>query len=211
MSKFGNIKSTSQVEVAIRDVLQTWMHTYLGQTERDLGRAAGSMPRPRSWVRTSGAAREVPDQQVPRVIIRSPGISSFLHTGGEIHAWFVVGVAVMVRGRTADETRALAQDYTATLRRLLVQIPGVSDVISAVELEAEASDVLDTTRERTHAGGEVVLSVLVEGVADPYEGPGEFDLPEQPPAPAPDFGDWTPVSSTGVTVNNLTLDEEIEP
>jgi hypothetical protein len=39
MSEFGPLVSASQVEAAILGVIETWMHTYMGQTERDTGRA----------------------------------------------------------------------------------------------------------------------------------------------------------------------------
>lgn len=215
MGKFGPAVSASDVEVAVRDVLRTWIHTYLGEFEREtswpLYPAQGCIPRPRSYARTSGPADEIHDRQIPRIVIRSPGASDFVETGGALAAWFVIGVAVIVRGQKAEHTRRLAQDYIAATRRLLMQMPTVSDVIQSVRLEAETADVIDVARERTHAGGEIVLSVLVADVVDPFQGPGDNDIPVQPAPPAdgspdeepPDFGDWPTVETVETTVINV--------
>lgn len=196
--KLGPVVSASQLEEQVRDVLQMWLHSYLGELEERVGRAVGSMPRPRSWTRTSGPAAGIHDRQIPRVIIRSPGPASIERHGTQFSGWFVVGVAVIVRGRDEDETRALAQDYTAALRLLLTQV--LPDVAADVQLDAEGYEVLDSNRERTHAGGELVVEYAIDGLADVDAGPGPEDTPTQPPDPPPVFGEWTVVDEVFVDV-----------
>jgi hypothetical protein len=209
MSEFGPLVSASQVEAAILSVIQTWMHTYMGQTERDTGRAVNSMLRPRSYGKTAGNPLSIPDRSLPRVVVQSPGLIAPPEPDGETIAltWGAT-VWMFSKGRDEDDTQDICRDNAATLRRLLLQ--KVPDFVDLVELLDENYDALPAERENTLAGCELVFSLRVPDATD--IGPGPTDpAPAQPPTSPTDYGNWPEVGSTDETVIHVPPDEEVGP
>lgn len=207
MNYFGPLASASQLEASAKTALQTWLHTYLGQAERDLGRPVQSIPRPRSWQKTAGDPAEIHERAIPRIIIRSPGINGEPEADGEGYsAWWTLGIAGIVR-EIAEDDKALdlARDYAAAVRRCFIQKPPA--VAQAVRWIDEDYTILASNRERTTVGFELVFEVLVDDITD--YGPGPVDPePPQHPDPPIDYGDLPEVEETDVTVEH---DEEITP
>lgn len=201
MSRFGPLVSATGLEESAKLTLQTWMHDYLGQAERDLGRTVGSMPRPRSWTKTAGDVADIHDRAIPRIVIRSPGLSDEPVSDGDeltYAAWWTIGVAGILRGRAnADEALDLARDYSAATRRCFLQKPPV--VATAVRWLDEDYDVLASNRERTTVGFELAFEVLIPDVVDMSSGPTN-PTPPQPPDPPTDYGEWPTAETLTVTL-----------
>lgn len=213
MSRLGVFVSGSQVEASVKSLLETWMHTYLGHAERTLGYpvypAMGHIPRPRSYSRTAGDALHVPDRQLPRIVIQSPGwVTAPQHDGRYVIATWAVNVLGFWKGHNADETQDMVRDVAAMVVLMLEhKTPAVADSCDVLDVNYDA---VPAERERTLAGFEVIAAVKVSQVADRFSGvddpvPEPTDEPDEPP----DYGDPVIVTDTDVTVENTPVNEEV--
>lgn len=198
MSVFGPLVDGSQVEVWTRDVLRTWMATYLGELERRTGRAAGSLPLPRSYVTVNDFTRW-PEDQLPAVIIVSPGLAAepTRRGSGDYHASWVIDVGVIVSAATHAATRDLAKLYALAVRAALLQHRSLGGNATNVDWLDESYDDLPPEPERTLAAGLGRFHVAVDGVVNTDAGTAR---PDPPPDPAVAPADWPTVRADGVTV-----------
>jgi len=209
MSQFGPLISASQVEAAVLDTLQTWMHTYLGNTERVVGRPVESMIRPRSYSKTAGNPLAIQDRELPRVVVMSPGLVEEPEEGGEtLTLTWAVTVWMFAKGIDENDTQDLCRDNAATIRLLLSH--KTPDLVDYVHLLDENYDAVPPNRENTLAGCELVFALRVPEAADYGTGPSDPDPPQQPDPPT-DYGDWPEVDETDVEVIHVPLTEEVEP
>jgi hypothetical protein len=72
-SEVGAVVTGRDVELAALALLQRWSGTYLAEMERQSGRAPASLPRVRGWA-TAADFETWPEDQVPRVLLVSPGL-----------------------------------------------------------------------------------------------------------------------------------------
>lgn len=215
MSRLGVFVSGSQVEASVQDVLETWMHTYLGHAERTLGYPVyptpGYIRRPRSYTRTAGNALLVPDRQLPRIVIQSPGwIDSPMHDGQYLIGTWGVNILGFWKGHDAEETQDLVRDVAAMVVLMVEEItPEIADSWETVDVNYDAAQ---DERERTLAGFEVITAVTVSRVADRFAG---IDAPLPEPTDEPDvpidYGTDVTVESTETTVENVLVNEEVGP
>lgn len=197
---FGSLVTGTDVEQAALDTLQTWSPTYLAWVERHTGRAAQSVPAPRSWI-TSADFTRWPEEQLPSVLLLSPGLAEEPSRDGRgsIRAKFALGVAVVVSARDRAETDALAKLYVAAFRAAILQHPSLGGFAEGVEWLDERYDALpgDPKRRRTLAAGQLAFRVDVRGVVEPGTGPTS-------PSPTPYEPQPDPTVATSVEVDVQT-------
>lgn len=207
MTVFGAVVSAHEVENHVLTTLETWIHDYLGDVERhyqlEVGRA---LLRPRSYRKTAGDVATLTDAQLPRLVVQSAGWAEEPYDDGEaLTARLAISVAVLIKGAVDDEALDRARMYAAAVTKLLLhKLAG--ELVVDVRVLDHNYDPVPQQFQRTLAGCEVVISVLVPEVASTFGGPA---LPSpQPPLDDPtvpsDPGDWPAVEEVIVTAHPET-------
>lgn len=202
-SIFKNIITRQDVEIRVRDTIKTWIDSYLAEVERQNGLNVRQLPRPRSYTRRNEFERW-PEDQIPAVIVISPGLTAppVANGSGQFRGYWGVGVAVITEGQDTDNTRDLAGYYTAAIRALILQRPSLGGFAMGVTWEDERyDDISDVEMGRTLASGQVVFQVEVEDIVSTKAGPV---TPDTPPVTPPDDSPTWPVATV------VTADVEME-
>jgi hypothetical protein len=210
-SAFGPLVAASDIEDRLAATLQRWLASYLYEIERLHQITPGTLPQPRSWVRSS-AIEKFPEDQLPAVIIGSPGLTDPPVADGAGHytaSWRVLLGVEVVAGpnRRALE---LARLYALALRGVALQQqqdPGVSgpDVVR-IDWRDERYDQLDTIDDRTVCVGVVELAVQVAGVITRQAGPLDPLLPPET-VPGPESPAWPTADTVDVDIVKQPLEE----
>lgn len=197
-SVFGPIISAFEVEHALAACVRIWIRDYLAEMARQRGLPPEGMPPFRSIV-ASGHAERWPEDQLPALLIVSPGLAETgarrsleVHgDGGYVARWRVDCVSE-VSARGNRQAVMLARLYTAAVRTLVVQQPlrdGVSDPppwLRRIDWIGERYDLRDGAVERTRCAG--TTSFVVEAVDVSTRGLG----PREPFYPPTDGGEPPP-------------------
>jgi hypothetical protein len=188
-SAIGPIISGRDVERAALAMLRKWFSTYLAEAERQTGRVVGSLQRPRAWA-TSADFETWPEDQLPRVLLVSPGLTEAPEAdgAGNYRVRFALGVAAIVSAKTLDDTADLAKLYCAVLRTCLVQHQSLEGFAAGVVWLDENYDDLPSIDTRSLGAGQAVFTVEVHGFARKWNGPAfpDVDVPEEPTDPIPE-------------------------
>jgi hypothetical protein len=177
----GPIITGRNVELAAVAMLKRWSGTYLAEMERQTQRNPGSLPRVRAWT-TSPDFETWPEDQIPRVLIVSPGLLQPPAAGGEgtYRATWSLGIGVIVSARTMDETTELAKLYCAALRACMLQHQSLEGFAAGVEWLDENYDDLPSIDTRSLGAGQAIFAVQVDDVTRRWGGPV---TPSEPPDP----------------------------
>lgn len=200
---FKPIITRQEVELRVTNTLKDWIDTYLAEVERQNGLDVRQLPRPRSYSRRN-EFDHWPEEQIPAVIVVSPGLVGrpVANGSGEFRGQWGVGVAVIAEGQDVNNTRDLVGYYTAAIRALILQRPSLGGFAMGVTWEDERyDDISDIDVGRTLASGQVVFQVEVEGIVSTKAGPV---TPDTPPVDPP------PVSPTWPIATQVTADVELE-
>jgi hypothetical protein len=149
--------------------------------ERQSGRAPASLPRVRGWA-TAADFETWPEDQVPRVLLVSPGLLAppIADGHGTYRATWSLGLGVVVSAATMDETMVLAKLYTAALRVCLLQHQSLEGFAAGVEWLDENYDDLPSIDSRSLGAGQAIFAVTVDDVSRRWGGP---PTPNEPPSP----------------------------
>jgi hypothetical protein len=201
-SIFGQIVTGWDVEQWVLDLLERWTSTYMSEVERQHGMVAGTLARPRSFVRTISFDK-LPEDQLPAVMVISTGLAGPPKTSGEtIRASWAVGIGVVCSARTQDEAKRNASFLTAALRDLFKQRPSLDGHALGTDWAIEAYDDLTFDDTRSLAGGRLVFAIEVGDVVSVNAGPATPDVPLDPDTlPWPDWQQ----------VEEVDLDVEADP
>jgi hypothetical protein len=122
MTKIGPLYGADVLEAATITMLREYLPRYLARAAHLRERPAP--PKPASYAVVSEYDR-FPEDHLPAMIIGSPGITGEPDRDGEgyYRATWALEVAATVSGRTAAETRVLAQIYAAAVRGVMLQAP----------------------------------------------------------------------------------------
>lgn len=207
-SAFGPLVAASDVEDYVEQVLRRWFATYLYEVERLHGIMPGKLPQPRAWVR-SAAIEKFPEDQLPAIIIASPGLTDPPRAdgAGNYFATWQIQVAAQVVASPNRRALELARWYTLAARACVVQQqqdPGIDTpvVVLGTDWRHERYDVLDSIDDRTICIGVVEVAVSVADVTQRLAGPLDPLIPPQDPDPN---------SPTWPTATSAVVDVEKEP
>jgi hypothetical protein len=172
--------------------------------ERQTARPPGSLPRARAWT-TSPDFETWPEDQIPRVLIVSPGLLQPPASDGpgNYRATWSLGIGVIVSARTMDETMELAKLYCAALRACMLQHQSLEGFAAGVEWLDENYDDLPSIDTRSLGAGQAIFAVQVDDVSRRWGGPTSPD--SEPPEP-----DTTPLS-TDPTVEDVAVEVQRIP
>lgn len=196
-SDIGAVITGRDVELAALALLQRWSGTYLAEMERQSNRAPGSLPRVRSWA-TAADFETWPEDQVPRVLLVSPGLLEAPKASGhgEYRVKWSLGLGVVVSAATMAETMVLAKLYTAALRVCLLQHQSLEGFAAGVEWLDENYDDLPSIDTRSLGAGQAIFAVEVDDVSRRWGGPA---TPSDPPTPDTDPLPTDPIATTVTT------------
>lgn len=206
-NRFGPVVTGSMIERAAKDTLATWAPDYLGYVSREVGRRR-TMPPIRSWVAVS-EVEKWPAQQLPSVLVLSPGITGTPKKSGRgvYTARFSLGFAVVVAARERESVLALAQDYTAALRNLLLDkggaLGGLGEGIEWLDEDYDPLPGLTSSSGDQLAAGKAVFVVDVPNVAGSRGGPSTPSPTPNEPQP-----DWPVVTSAEVVMEAVPTTED---
>lgn len=193
MSIYRPIITGADVQAAAMDTLQLWMPAYVAELERQTGREPRSVPLPKTWKHTTEKLQRWPEDQVPAVIVVSPGTEGdpLVNGDGTYDVAFVLGVGVIVAARDQPSANDLVKLYAAAIRTLLVQHASLGGFASGLVWSDEKYDGLPADYLSVGAGAELTFFVAVSGVMSEDGGPGD-----PPDDPYDDPGEWPTVETT---------------
>jgi hypothetical protein len=193
-SDIGAVVTGRDVELAALALLQRWSGTYLAEMERQTGRAPASLPRVRAWS-TAADFETWPEDQVPRVLLVSPGLLEPPKANGlgDHRVTWSLGLGVVVSASTMPETMVLAKLYTAALRVCLLQHQSLEGFAAGVDWLDENYDDLPSIDTRSLGAGQAIFAVHVDDVSRRWGGP---PTPNDPPSPDTDPLPTDPTATT---------------
>jgi len=207
-SAFGPLVGGDDVEDYLQAVLERWYPSYLWEVERHTGTPPGSLPLPRSLVRSS-EIEKFPEDQTPVLFIASPGLTDppVADGAGYYTATWLVNLAVQVVAGPNRRALELARWYTLALRACVLQQqqdPGILLRLRNVRVDwrDERYDTLDSVDDRTVCIGRVETAVTVAEVVQRGLGPLEPLIPPQP-GPDPESPGWPPATSVITDVQKI--------
>lgn len=216
-NQFGVSVGRADIRAWIRGGLALWLPTYLREAEREQGYTVGRTALPNTW-RVAERIDKWPEEMLPAVIIQLPGLIGEPERigGGIFVATWAVALTGIVRGRSSDDSEAIADVYALALRNLMLQKAAIDDwdataytgptldVMNVIWADEGYDPLPQRGRSRTLVAATVTFRVSMRGLADEYGGPAE-----PLPTPTTDPGPWPLVDETIVTADNTS--EEIEP
>lgn len=196
---FGHIVTSAHVEAAVIDALQTWEETYLAEIERQSGLDPHTLPKIRSWT-TSRELRKWPEDQLPAVVVVSPGTVDRTHKSSDhIAAKWLLGLAIVCSGRTQEETNQLAKFYAGAFRAALLQNPSLGGLARGVTWQSERNNEVGSESERSIASCQAIFEVDI----DQSVGTERYGMTEPPDDPYDPDPTWPTVEETEVTVGAM--------
>lgn len=187
--------SATDVERAVEATIRRWLTTYLAEIERHTGRDPRALPVFRAYVQSVDTDR-MSEDQLPACVVVCPGLIDRPQRRGDgfQDAGWAVGLAAVVSAKDRDSTIALAKDYIAALRMLVLQQRSMGGFAEEMEWIDERYDELDTADSRTLVAGIIQFSLHVPKVVNVAAGP--VVPPDDPYAPPVA---WTTVQAPSVS------------
>ena len=217
-SVFGPIISAFEVEHALANCARIWIRDYLAEVERQRGLEVEGFPRFRSIV-ASGMPAKWPEDQLPALLISSPGLAESgasrsiqVHGDGGYVARYRVDCTSEVSARGNRQAIMLARFYTAAVRTLIVQQPlrmasAAPSWLRRVDWTGERYDLRDWTVDRTRCAGTVSFAVEVDGVSTRGLGPRSPIYPPTDPDEPPPGMVMPDVERASVRVTKTEVEE----
>lgn len=183
---FGPITTSWEIEEVVVAHLKSWSPTYLAF----MGRRAGkTLPPVRSFVTTPRDPEKWAEDQLPAILVVSPGLAATptIDGAGVLRAIWEVGLASITSAAEEADTRKMAHYYFMHALVAILQNPSMG--IDADTLLSQGWDhtTVPGQQRRTLASTYAVLHVGVDGVLDSRAGPlRPLVDPDTPPADFPD-------------------------
>lgn len=196
MSVIGRIVHRGQVEDAVKDVVKTWLHSYLIQIEQDDDLELGVLDRPKAWVRATNPLA-LKTAQLPAVVIVSGGWiedPEWEATEDGLVATLTWQIILTVYGRGNAGVPANALDNTGRLiaaaAAAFANKGATNELISGVRLiDLDLGTNVDSNRERTLTDAQAMFAVRTEnaltlgpGLDTPIPADGTPEIPDAPEA-----------------------------
>jgi hypothetical protein len=204
-SLYGQLVAGSDVEDGLVEQLQFWIDDYLNEVERQHDLEVGSIARPRSWV-VSAEVEKFPEDQLPAVIVRSPGtIERPIADGqGRYIATWEIEVAVHIAAAPNRRALRLARLYALAVRGACLQQP--AELFHRVDWTAERYAKLDSVDDRTICAAWVALKVQVEEAVNRNAGPIQGG--PWPSDGGPESPEWPAAGDVAVEIIKTPIGEE---
>lgn len=190
-----------------------WLSTSIGRIEREEGLEPNSVQRPLS-VLTTSQFEKGPEDQLPCVVVMSPGLTGAPERRGRGSLKFTWGVTVagLVGDTTPESSRLMGQIYAAAFSVAIMEHRSLGGFASGVEQLDERYDDIDFGDGRTLGAGRCVFEVSVEDARRTGGGP-ERPLPPADPdgtgGPGTDPGDWPEIIERSFTVTPTPITEDV--
>lgn len=174
---YGAIVDSDTIEQAFKDSLQAFLPVNLRTQEERLGLAAETLPDPKSWPVVSEFDIR-PHEQLPAIIVSSPGHGSPAHDRGVYRVPWRLEVAVAIGDTTESAARRLASIYIAAVIGAALDdrtLEGIAETTVWTGPGDQAIGTVDTGGQRAIYGTsfEVTVSNTIPRVALPRpEDPG---------------------------------------
>lgn len=190
---FGPSIDSSDVEAALLAFLPKWMPTYVERQRRRKDPkgerwAADAVKPPRSYRVTHLATEKWPEDQLPCIIVRSPGMIADpdVNGDGSVDGTFGVTLFAIAAGMDEEDSKALSRLYGRAAAEAIMQHPDLGDFASHVGMGAEENAPLTrgVEAERSLAVVSTRFVVVVQGIMNVWGGPA--DPLEDPTEEAPD-------------------------
>jgi hypothetical protein len=184
---YGRIVAGVDVELALLELIQTWLPDYLAEVCRQRERAPDDLPTPRAWV-VSSDVEKMPEDQTPAVIVASPGMTDAPRADGlgSYVARWRIGIAVHLSARGNALSLRLVRLYIAAVRALVVQQQALDGLdLRRIDWLDERYDTLPSIDDRTVCTALVELAVEVADVTTRHAGPLAPILPATPNGETP--------------------------
>lgn len=194
-SVFGRIVLPQHVRDAVAETIKAFAKDYLAEIERAEELPTKALVPPRSYVtRDDDRLEKWPEDQLPAVIIMSPGTAARPRVDGEgeYAARWAVNVAVVASARDEIATSDLAGYYAGAIRALLVHKGTLQGFANSTTWKGERYGDLPADAERTLATAIENFEVQVENVVTRGGGPS---APSEEPY---EDTDWPDVQSVEV-------------
>lgn len=182
-SSYGPIVTAWTVEQAVRDTLQAWIDTILGEQERQSsGRwDLRQIRRPRSWFIQS-EFHDLPEKLLPAIHVESSRVVFEHADDGWVNGDFTMAVQGVVKSQSRDLSRELNAIFEAACR-VILEKKGDLGIGAVVSVEEASFDLVPPDRDRTLMGFEIPVIVSVSHITNRFGGPETPDDP--PPDPLP--------------------------
>lgn len=209
---FGRIITKADVELHVREVIKIWIHTYLGEVERQMGIPVGKIPRPRSYHRTDSFDNFV-ENQLPAIIMVSPGFSRppTIEGDGQMNGYFAFGVGVIVSARDKESTNNVLAIYLGALMALMLQKRSLGRLAWGCDLIDMSSDELGDEDSRSLAGGQMEFELYIDNITNRQLGPYTWQEPGTEPGQVEPGDDYYKAHKIVIDINNIEVDESLHP
>lgn len=170
---FGSLITRGDVKQAVHSTIETWAQTYLDRMCRKIGQPEGWLPPPGSYVHTNDP-NHFPEDAPPCVVIAIPSTAGRpIRDGNRYYrAEWDVRVIIFVSAGDRDSTDALAEQYGAAFRELLLQKRSLGGFAEGIEWHGEFYDTKVSDRSQRTAGScELRFCVDVRDVVKTLGGP----------------------------------------
>ena len=205
--ELGPVITGADVEAGVYRCLRSWLPLYLRHVEELKGEPEDTLGPVRGW-HTAGELDKWPEDQLPAVIIVSPGLREEPDKDGSgfYRARWLVAVALLVSARTEARTRQLCHLYAAAIRSCVLQTLVLQDEPEAVYWRDESYDDLEPEAARSLSLAQLFFDVDVSDVAVDALGRGYGPIG---PDPDPDYPPWPDVVDADLDVVKVPIDEEL--
>lgn len=190
MTIFGEILDASHVEAALVAHLQTWSPTYVAEIERQRDPAHTRWPNGlapiRNYTVVHSAEEKFPEDQLPMILIFSPGLAAppEYHGGGETSAIYAAAVAAIASADTLANTKAITRAYASAAKAAIVQHEDLGGFALGTRWidERNYPIVAGVEVERNLMAVSMTFEIEIENVLERDTGPL---APVEPPEEAP--------------------------
>jgi hypothetical protein len=200
-SIFGPIFDGSILTDATIATLRKWMPTILRELQLTRGMDK-AIPLPRTYT-SRNEFSNFADDQLPLVVVISPGLASEPRADGEgrYSGWWGLGVGVIASAAGEQNSDRMAKLYGAAVRKVLLNRQTLDDSweFSGIEYVDEVYDDLpDPDQERSLRAARLVFRVEVQSISTRFAGPA---FPTEPDPGTQPGSNWPTVDEADVTVN----------
>jgi hypothetical protein len=198
---FQPIFSADVLEDAVVATLRLWMPTYLREIEYQRNLPLGRIEAPKVYTNRNEFTG-FPQERMPLCVVVSPGIASPPRAEGDGNytGWWALGVGIVARASTDEDTNKVVKIYGAALRAIMLQKPMFDNSweFAGVEWVDETFiDIPTPERELSMRSVQVIFRVWVDDLVNRLAGPA---YPTQPDPVNQPGSVWPEVETADVTV-----------